>query len=104
MPTYQKYLNAVIKAMHEGGEETLNDLLGFADMKKNPTNRGKLKTFLKDIKQKGYTNTDPTDDEIEELLVLIKTGTVNVTLKELYDFVDSTGKPHTSDPPLVWRS
>ena len=106
MPSYQKYLNAVIKAMHEDGGKTLQELIGFANIKKNPTNRGKLKNFLKDLKQKGYTDTDidPTDDEIEELFVLIKTGSVNVTLKELFDFVESTGKPNTSDPPLVWRT
>lgn len=92
--------------MHEDGGKTLKELLDFADIKKNVANRGKLKTFLKDLKQKGFTDTDmePTDDEIEELFVLIKTGTVTVTLKELYDFVDSTGIPNTSDPPLVWRS
>jgi len=93
--------------MHEDkNKRTLNKLLELANHKKNQKSRHELKDFLKtlkNLKNKG-TGNKPTDDEIEELLVLIKTGTVNVTLKELYDFVNSTGKPHTSDPPLVWRS
>ncbi len=106
MPAYQRFINAVIKAFHEDGGATRDKLLDFAKLKVKDVNRGKVKSFLKGLKDDGYidTDADPTDDEIEELFILLKTGTVTITLKELYDFVESTNEAGTSEPPLVWRS
>lgn len=62
-----------------------------------------LKCYLED-KFHPPVKRQISESELEEIFILVKTGTVDVTLEELSNFYETTPLGNTSDPPLAWTT
>lgn len=99
MPSENKYKHFLIKELIE---EKKYDFLAALAKEKTEICKAELKKHLDDIKNTKKLTEEATDEELQELLILLKTGTVQLTLAELDDFIKSCKSP--ADPPLAWRT
>ena len=97
------YKYFLIKSLVEAKNNTYDELVKVAKDSNHTNCRALLKAHLDGpIKITYGIGNNVTDDELEEIFVLVKTGTVEITLAEFENYRVSAKGP--SDPPLVWRT